>query len=372
MLSSSIHDDRVSDQHFGHEVIQKVRSGLSHFTKKHGVNVAEVKEWVLIKDQNRLRRGVPSVAFQVAYKEMEEWAINHGEGEEGPEAGAAVPHDEDPIEYVGDDEPVDVPTATQVVARLDDVRTAGLVPKAAATATMHTTQENITAFFNRAGNRAGHASSSTGDMLMGALSDIHGKLNSIIDSNRLEIDVPTVTIAQNAQEWQHPPTQKLRETYPFDDDDVCKFSLAEFERYIKTNTNMKKAETRKYCMTAITRLFRLLEIPDGTESVSALCAIYQQGVLHALSELPILDVRYTWARNMYGALAHFATHCTHLCNRRMHNKAATIVQCLLDEVVKCLNKRSLAQRSESKLISQLLPHRLLRMMLHGLSKLIRF
>ena len=158
------------------------------------------------------------------------------------------------------------------------------------------------------------------------------------------MSVPAVSVRTNeATSWQQPAIRKIRETCPISRcDDV--FDLSDFQLFLKSNTKMRDERSRDYCVLGLERFFYMVDVAKGSDVAGFVVALREQNIMAQLAELPVMDVQYTWARQIYESVQVFARYAAALCGRRRHQEAKLAVQAFLDDDMVHLVKRCTAQR----------------------------
>ncbi len=121
---------------------------------------------------------------------------------------------------------------------------------------------------------------------------------------RLEIDAEMAA-------WQHPPSSKLRETWPFHAETSQAVSCSDFDTYLSFQANLADSSRHEMLRNA-GRLFRLIApvVAQGetVDFTSYLESLYKGDWLLKVMRLPIMDLRYSWSRSMVFSLKHLCTY----------------------------------------------------------------
>ena len=159
---------------------------------------------------------------------------------------------------------------------------------------------------------------------------------------QIEVKLPSVDTAPILVEWTHPAGTLRRHSCPIESSSVL--DVESFSKYLRDMCC--KDVTVDLLILNIKRFFNLLIVEEGEyESVGVLCTIYQTNLLPKIMDAPLMDIKYTWARNIISALDHFCEYLQVYCNRRRWEESKATLKQLADEVLYGYKRRSFDYRS---------------------------
>ena len=148
-------------------------------------------------------------------------------------------------------------------------------------------------------------------MMTKLLQQLVQQVETTTGPQKLEVVVPNLVVTDDAEAWVHPVDKKFRNHYPSMEPSQMSVNIAGFARYLVWNLNQEDGSTARGYQKAVVRLFNLVDTADGwTDDVdfkACLVAMHKNNLVYSLMQLPLMDLRYGWSRQIVFALCH-------LCN----------------------------------------------------------
>ena len=166
------------------------------------------------------------------------------------------------------------------------------------------------------------------------------EVKAAVAPKKTEVPVPSISIIPEAQQWQPNYEEGTKRcTCPLKEQDLkCGFDLTDFESWLKTNGAQKRS-TINGNLLSVRRLVTLLDISqeilglalawssfafsfpppssplpppfhphqnhlfqeaqgEWHDIAGFLIGLYEQNIIPELMKVPLMDIKYTWARNM--------------------------------------------------------------------------
>ena len=160
----------------------------------------------------------------------------------------------------------------------------------------------------------------------------------------LEVIPPGLTIASFAFAWQHKP-KRNRATYPHTLPEGGTLKYEGFDRWMMKLAGCKDASTRNVYFKALARLTSIVKVDsvdeDGVDFKAFLVAVQQQNIVVKLETLPIMDLRYGWARHIVFALNHLCLFGIHEASRLELPRTKFFIERLQRDTVEAWKNESL-------------------------------
>ena len=186
----------------------------------------------------------------------------------------------------------------------------------------------------------------------GALSDLAARVEELTTEvtraarpATLEVVPPTLTINDDATDWTHSTSKKLRENFSLTCRTIDTVAYDDFDRYLRVNLNQEPG-TRKGYQLGITRLLNIVSVDQehnggGTVDFKAyLVALYKTNLLYAVMDYPLMDLKYGWARQIVFALEHFCKFGIYEATRMELPKTKWCIEQLLAETMQPWKNRA--------------------------------